>query len=48
MEDEIQALEQEMLEDVASMLTGFASERGNLVPILQKIQERHSYLDRLG
>jgi NADH:ubiquinone oxidoreductase subunit E len=44
MDDEIQALEQEMLADVASTLTGFASDRGSLIPILQKIQERNSYL----
>jgi NADH-quinone oxidoreductase subunit E len=33
-----------MLEDIGSMLDGLGCERGNLIPILQKIQERHRYL----
>lgn len=33
-----------MLEDVASILKDFGKGRENLLPILQKIQERHGYL----
>jgi NADH-quinone oxidoreductase subunit E len=33
-----------MLQDIGSMLEGFASDKGNLMPILQKVQERHHYL----
>jgi len=36
--------EEAMLPDIASMLTTCVSERGNLIPILQMIQERHHYL----
>jgi NADH-quinone oxidoreductase subunit E len=33
-----------MLEDVAAMLPRFDKQRGNLIPALQAIQEKHSYL----
>lgn len=33
-----------MLQDVGSMLEGLGQDRGNLMPILQKVQERHRYL----
>ena len=41
---ELDVDERSMLEDIVSMLPGFAKYRGNLIPILQSIQERHSYL----
>ena len=38
-------IEQEaMLQDIGAMLKGFTPDRGNLIPILQEIQERHQYL----
>lgn len=33
-----------MVEDIAAMLAKFERHRGNLIPILQSIQEHHSYL----
>jgi NADH-quinone oxidoreductase subunit E len=36
--------EQAMLADIAHMLPGFKKARGNLIPILQMIQQRHAYL----
>ena len=36
--------EKDMLKDIARMLQGFGRERGNLIPVLQMIQARHSYL----
>lgn len=36
--------EKTMLEDIASFLPEFARTRGQLVPILQMIQQRHAYL----
>ncbi len=33
-----------MIEDIAAMLPGFQKLRGNLIPILQSIQDKHSYL----
>ncbi len=36
--------EMEMLKDIAVMLEGFRRDRGELIPILQMIQKRHSYL----
>jgi NADH-quinone oxidoreductase subunit E len=36
--------EKAMLDDIASMLKVFEKERGNLIPILQKIQAQHCYL----
>lgn len=34
----------QMLEDIASTLTGFEKKRENVIPILQLIQEKHAYL----
>jgi len=36
--------EEEMLRDITMMLEGFRRDRGELIPILQMIQARHSYL----
>jgi len=36
--------EEAMLRDISARLDGFSSERRNLIPILQMIQERHAYL----
>lgn len=36
--------ERTMLQDITSLLPGFEKQRGNLIPILQSIQEKHSYL----
>jgi NADH-quinone oxidoreductase subunit E len=36
--------EDEMLKDIALMLEGFRRDRGDLIPVLQMIQARHSYL----
>ena len=33
-----------MLQDIGSVLEGLGHDRGNLIPILQKVQERHRYL----
>jgi len=44
METELDKEEQEILDDVASRLPGFEREKSNLIPILQMIQQRHSYL----
>jgi len=44
METEIQREEEAMLKDVTSFLRDFEHERSNLIPILQMIQHRHSYL----
>jgi NADH-quinone oxidoreductase subunit E len=33
-----------MVEEIAAMLPEFHKDRGNLIPILQSIQEKHSYL----
>ena len=41
---ELDAEEREMVEDIASRLPEFARNRANLIPILQSIQEKHSYL----
>lgn len=38
--------EEEMLKDVAMMLEGFRRDRGELIPVLQEIQARHSYLSK--
>ena len=42
---ELDAEERAMVEDVLGMLPEFHKDRGNLIPILQSIQEKHSYLD---
>jgi NADH-quinone oxidoreductase subunit E len=46
-ENEVRLLEEKraMFSDIDSRLSGFGKERGNLIPILQMIQERHGYLD---
>lgn len=36
--------EEDMLADIAERLEGYGKERGDLIPILQSIQERHQYL----
>ncbi|UCG14804.1 MAG: NADH-quinone oxidoreductase subunit NuoE [Deltaproteobacteria bacterium] len=36
--------ERAVLENVAAMLEEFEKQRGNLIPILQAIQDKHSYL----
>lgn len=41
---EFDAEERAMVEDIASMLPEFEKNRGNLIPILQYIQEKQSYL----
>ena len=41
---EIIAEEKAMLDHIASRLSGFGRERGNLIPILQMVQERHGFL----
>ncbi|MCP4344469.1 MAG: NADH-quinone oxidoreductase subunit NuoE [Desulfobacterales bacterium] len=44
MNEMINAEEQAMLDDIRSCLTGFEKQRGNLIPVLQMIQEKHAYL----
>lgn len=44
MDDGIKAQEEAILNDIASQLSVFGKERGNLIPLLQIIQQRHSYL----
>jgi NADH-quinone oxidoreductase subunit E len=41
---ELDVEERAMVEDILAMLPEFHKDRGNLIPILQSIQERHSYL----
>jgi len=43
MNDPIQE-EKEMLQDIPGQLEGFEKSRGNLIPILQMIQQRYHYL----
>ncbi|MBN1626882.1 MAG: NADH-quinone oxidoreductase subunit NuoE [Deltaproteobacteria bacterium] len=38
--------EEEMLKDIALMLKDFRRERSELIPVLQEIQARHSYLSK--
>ncbi len=40
----INAEEDAILDDIRSCLTGFGKQRGNLIPVLQTIQEKHAYL----
>lgn len=44
MNHEIDAEEKLILDDIALRLTELEKKRGNLIPILQMIQERHTYL----
>ncbi len=48
MNDAAKIEEKEMLHDIVSMLTAFEKERGSLISILQKIQEKHHYLSPLA
>jgi NADH-quinone oxidoreductase subunit E len=41
---ELDGEERAMVEDIVTMLPEFHKVRGNLIPILQSIQEKHSYL----
>lgn len=41
---ELDQEEQAILEDLALLLPEFEKQRGNLIPILQSVQERYSYL----
>ena len=43
-EDEIREQEKAMLQDITLILDRFEKKRGNLIPILQTIQEKHAYL----
>jgi len=43
-EKRLQEEEKAMLDDIASMLGGFGKVRSNLIPVLQMIQVRHSYV----
>jgi NADH-quinone oxidoreductase subunit E len=36
--------EQAMIQEIKGSLSKFKKHRGNLIPILQSIQEKHSYL----
>jgi NADH-quinone oxidoreductase subunit E len=36
--------EKAMFDDIASMIKTFEEKRGNLIPILQEIQEKYRYL----
>jgi NADH-quinone oxidoreductase subunit E len=36
--------EHQMIQEIKALLPGFEKHRGNLIPILQSIQEKHSYL----
>ena len=44
MDQDIREEERSTLEDIVSQVSNFARERGNLIPILQMIQQRHAYL----
>jgi len=41
---EIDAEERAMVEEIVALLPEFSRDRGELIPILQSIQEKHSYL----
>ena len=43
-ENEINKMKEAMLKNISSALPSFDKERRNLIPILQMIQEQHSYL----
>jgi NADH-quinone oxidoreductase subunit E len=45
---ELDGEERAMVEDLASRLREFAEHRANLIPILQSIQESHSYLSSVA
>ena len=44
MNEEIRAEEEAILSDIESRLSAFDRQRKNLIPILQMIQDRHSYV----
>ncbi len=44
MGDELNAEEEAIIDDISSRLTEFEKIRGNLIPILQMIQEKHAYI----
>ncbi len=44
MDKKLESEEQQMINDIASRLASFGKERRHLIPILQKIQQRHAYL----
>lgn len=44
MDHETDMAEKAVLEDISTRLGTFGKDRGDLIPILQMIQERHSYL----
>lgn len=44
MASELDSEERAMVAEIAAMLPGFEKHRGNLIPILQSIQDKHSYL----
>ncbi|MDM8526254.1 NADH-quinone oxidoreductase subunit NuoE [Desulfococcaceae bacterium HSG8] len=44
MDEDVLAEEEAMLNDIISGIGKFEKERGNLIPVLQMIQEKHAYL----
>ena len=44
MNQEVETEEEKILDDIAARLSDFGKGRENLIPILQMIQQRHSYL----
>ena len=44
MDQEAATEEEVILADIAARLLSFGKERGNLIPILQMVQETHAYL----
>lgn len=45
-QEKVREQEEAMLREIASSITSFDKERGDLIPILQMIQEKHSYLSK--
>jgi len=45
-EERLKREKEDMLNDISSELETFGKDRKNLIPILQMIQERHSYLSK--
>jgi NADH-quinone oxidoreductase subunit E len=43
-DSELSPEERAMVQDISAILLAFERQRGNLIPILQAIQERHAYL----
>ncbi len=44
MDDNLELIEKEMLDDISSFLEHVEPERSSLIPVLQKIQAKYSYL----